>query len=343
MMISYRTRQIYRRLWRVIWILALVTALVIACWVLWLRRFVVYTNQGVRFDFDLPQEFPQGQVSQQTPNTSVPDIYFTDPPPTKPPVVEENENYAGYYVTVDDLLANKDKLDVLLAQIQALPEGTPLMVDVKGYWGYFYYDSELGTGSSSLDIAAMQAFFEAVNASGVHAIAKLPAFRDYDFADQNNACGLKIDKGYLWVDSGRCYWLDPGSEKVQAYLVQIARELRDLGFDEVAFTNFTIPEDEAIVYPGDRQAALDQAAQTLLDACVKEDFVLSFITEDPGFALPEGNCRLYLENVAAADVQTVISAMDPSIVERTVFFAHSNDTRYDICGVIRPLNMAQTG
>ena len=338
MIVSYRTRQFSKRLWRVILVLALVAVMLVLCWALWLRRFIVYTTDGVRLDFDLTQEFPQGQTAPTNQPLSPPDIYFTDPEPSKPPVVEDNAGFSGYYVTVEEL---QTQLDTVLEQILALPEDTPVMVDVKGYWGYFYYTSALGTGSSSFDMAVMDAFFAAVNASGVHTIARLPAFRDYDFVDKNYACSLKTANGNHFVDDGRCYWADPALEKVQVYLVQITRELRDLGFDEVAFTDFCFPDSPKLVYNGDREQALQAAANTLLSAFGQEDFVISFITTDPSFALPDGNCRLYLQDIAAADVQAVLSAMDPDVVERTVFFSSSNDTRFDACGVIRPLKMAE--
>lgn len=338
MIVSYRTRQFSKRLWRVILALVLAAIVLVLCWALWLRRFIVYTSDGVRLDFDLSQEFPQGQTAPGNKPVSNPDIYFTEPQPSKPPVVEENKNFSGYYVTVEELL---NQLDSVLDQILALPADTPVLVDVKGYWGYFYYTSAVGESSSSFDMATMDAFFAAVRESGVHVIARLPAFRDYDLVDKNYACGVKKVGGGHYVDAGRCYWADPAMEKVQDHLVQITRELRDLGFDEVAFTDFAIPDAADVAYTGDREAALQSAMDTLLAACSRDDFVISFITTDPSFALPDGNCRLYLQDVAAADVQTVLASMDPSVVERTVFFSNSNDTRFDVCGVIRPLKMAE--
>lgn len=338
MRLSYKTRQFYRGLFRVLFVLLMAALLVLLCWVLWLRRFIIYTAAGVRLDFSLSQQFPQGQVSQQRPHVPVPDIYFTQAqPPEEPPVVEQ-EAFSGFYVTVEEL---QDELDSVLTRILNLPEGTPVMLDVKGYWGYFYYSSALGDLSNSFDGATMDAFFAAVHESGAYAIARLPAFRDYDFASENTACGLKESRGYLWVDSDRCYWLDPANDAVLTYLVEISKELRNMGFDEVAFYNFCFPDTNQIVYEGDRAQAIEKAAATLVSASAKEDFVVSFITTDPTFSLPAGNCRLYLQDVAAADVQTVLMLMEPGVMERTVFFAQSNDTRYDVCGVIRPLKMAE--
>lgn len=346
MRLSYKSRQFLRRAWRVALVLLVAAVVALLCWVLWLRRFVIYTADGVKLDFSLQQQFPQGQTGPQGTLPSQPDIYFTDTEPTAPTdpsqgegqPPEETPRFEAYYVTVDEL--QKD-LDTVLERIQALPEGTPVMLDVKGHWGYFYYSSDLGKFSGSFDRATMDAFFAAVHESGAYAIAKLPAFRDYQFALANTGSGIKVDKGYLWVDPDRCYWLDPADDVVLTYLVSICKELRNLGFDEVAFYDFYIPKANTIVYQGDRAAAIQKAANTLVSACAKDGFTVSFITTDPAFPLPNGDCRLYLENVAAADVQTVLMLMSQHVMERTVFFTKSKDTRFDVCGVIRPLIMAE--
>ncbi len=337
MAIPYKTRKFYGRIFRFLLILLVFVLIATICWVLWLRRFVIYTDEGVKLDFQLSQQLPQGQTSQPENTIRPPEIYFSQPAETKPPVEDQTAQFQGYYVTVEELQTD---LEAVLQKIQSLPENTPVMVDVKGYWGYFYYSSQLGSSSSSFNMAVMDAFFAAVRDSGAYTIARLPAFRDYDFADKNLQSGLKDDRGYLWVDPDRCYWLDPASDAVLTYLIQICKELRDLGFDEVSFLNFCFPDTKEVVYEKDREEVLKNAAQNLVSTCTTANFVVSFITTDPAFPLPEGNCRLYLQNVAAADVQTVLTLMEPGVQERTVFFTTSNDTRYQVCGIIQPLIMA---
>lgn len=337
MRLTYRARQFYRRLFRVILVLVLAVLLLLLCWVLWLRRFIIYTDNGARLDFGLSQQWPQGQTGQVTTAGSMPDIYFTQDTTLPPPVEEENA-FSGYYVTVEEL--QKD-LDGVLTQIQALPEGTPVMLDVKNHWGYFYYTSDCGASSNALDASAMDAFLAAVNASGAHAIARLPAFRDYAFAEDNLSCGLKESRGYLWVDENKCYWLDPAKEETLDYLISICQELRRMGFAEVALQNFCIPESDQIVYQEDRATVIADAALALANACTTAHFTVSFITDDPAFPLPAGSCRLYLENVAAADVETVLTQLSGDAIDRVVFFTATNDTRFERCGVLRPLHMAR--
>ena len=70
-------------------------------------------------------------------------------------------------------------------------------------------------------------------------------------------------------------------------------------------------------------------------------FTISFVGTDPSVPLPEGRCRLYLKNVAAADVETTAAATglaEPAI--RLVYLTEVHDTRDDVCGVLRPLEAA---
>lgn len=337
MQISYRTRQFYRRLWLTVLALALAALTLLLCWVLWLRRYVVYTPDGARLDFSLSQKWPQGATNQEVISLTKPDIYYTEKEEPQGPE-QTDIRFQGYFVTVDELL---EDLDGTLEKILALPENTPIMVDVKGYWGYFYYSTNAGCGTSgSFDMATMDAFFKAVNEAGLYTIARMPAFRDYAFAAEHISSGLKTQAGYLYVDPDRVYWLDPMDDAVLTYLIQISKELEAMGFDEVAFQDFRFPDTNQVVYDTDRDVAITKAAQTLATTCANDHFAVSFITTDSNFPLPEGNCRLYLQDVAAYDVQDVLALLSPETAKRVVFFTNSNDTRYEKCGVIRPLYMA---
>lgn len=341
MALTYKTRQFFRRLFRTLLILVLAALLVLLCWVLWLRRFIVYTADGVHLDFSLSQEWPLGQTGQTATQATHPDIFFTQTTaPSTPPPTEEDfvPDFEGFYVTLEEL---QNEREDVLQRILNLPAGTPVMLDVKSYWGYFFYSSNCGKGSGSFDMATMDAFFAAVTESGVYTIARLPAFRDYAFAEANTGCGLKESRGYLWVDPDRCYWLDPGSDGTHDHLVRIIRELRDLGFDEVAFTDFCFPDTDQVVYTNDKADTIAKAALALVMGCATDQFAVSFITNNPQFPLPEGNCRLYLQDVSAVDVHTILGQMNPETVKRTVFFTITKDTRYETCGVIRPLKMAE--
>ena len=340
-MLSYRSRRALRRLCTVLLVLALLVALGLLCWLLWLNRFVIYTKDGVKLDFGISDEFQPGQLAgtQSTENTI--QIEFDQTEPTEPPSTELKQ-LSGYYITLDML---KGDMSSLKEQIAQLPKGTPVMLDVKSIRGEFYYSSNVGNPSSAVSQAALDDLIAFLRDGGYYIIGRLPAFRDYQFGLRNVACGLmdinKVHLVALWMDETKCYWLKPDADGTVQHLVRIVTELRTLGFDEVLFYDFRFPDTDQIYYTGDKTAALATCAQTLVTACTSETFTVSFTSTDPTFPLPEGRCRLYMENVAAENVLLMAEQAgmtDPEL--RMVFLANTNDNRYDDYGVLRPLDSA---
>jgi len=340
-MLSYRSRRALRRLCTVLLVLALLVALGLLCWLLWLNRFVIYTKDGVKLDFGISDEFQPGQLAgtQSTENTI--QIEFDQTEPTEPPSTELKQ-LSGYYITLDML---KGDMASLKEQIAQLPKGTPVMLDVKSIRGEFYYSSNVGNPSGAVSQAALDDLIAFLRDGGYYIIGRLPAFRDYQFGLRNVACGLmdinKVHLVALWMDETKCYWLKPDADGTVQHLVRIVTELRTLGFDEVLFYDFRFPDTDQIYYTGDKTAALATCAQTLVTACTSETFTVSFTSTDPTFPLPEGRCRLYMENVAAENVLLMAEQAgmtDPEL--RMVFLANTNDNRYDDYGVLRPLDSA---
>ena len=345
-MLSYRSRRALRRLGKFLLILVMMAAVGILIWFLWLNRCVIYTRDGVKFVFGNSGEFLPGQVAGtgSVENTIV--IDYEQTVPTEPPSTEMKQ-MSGYYISPDQL---KGDLTGLKNQISELPKGTPILLDVKNIRGEFFYSSYKATlFSSAVSQASMDDLIAFLRDGGYYIIARLPAFRDWEFGRTHVSCGLldinKIQQVALWLDRSdgtAAYWLNPDEAGTVEYLVGIVTELRTWGFDEVLFYDFRFPDTDQIYYTGDKAASLAACAQTLVTSCSSETFAVSFVSSDPSFPLPEGRSRLFMENVPAENVllmaeQAVMT--DPEI--RLVFFANTNDTRYDEYGVLRPLDMAR--
>ncbi len=332
MILSYRTRQFLRRLFSTAAVVLSVLAVVLLCLFLWLQRFLVYTEQGVLLDFDRNNDLSQSQAP--LPEASAPpvSILFDDKP-----YQEGMGQLIGFYIDAEDLMEN---IDAVQAQLQQLEPGTAVLLDLKGYRGNFYYSTKVGDSkSSSYDIAKMDKLIKYLADSELYAIARISAFRDYYYGLNNTSCGLAVSAGYLWMDTGRAYWLDPGKEQVRTYLIQTVRELRDLGFDEVVLQNFCFPNTDSVIYKNDKAEVLAAAAEKLVTACSKEDFIISFSSNTPNFTLPGENCRLYLDNIAATEAQ---GAWDSVTVadkrQQLVFITATGDSRYDLGnGILRRL------
>ena len=338
MSLSYRTRRHLRRLWTVLLVLALLATVALLVWLLWLNRFVIYTKDGVKLDFSVTDSFQGGQLAGTEPPMESIYISYDPTQPTEPPTTELTQ-LAGYYIPAEDL---KGDMQVLKDQISQLPAGTPIMLDVKNIKGEFYYSSNVGNPSAAVSQAAVDDLIAFLRDGNYHIIARLPALRDYLFGLNNVPCGLfKINIVALWMDEARCYWLNPLADGTVQHLVRIVTELRTLGFDEVVFYDFRFPDTDQIRYNEDKDAAIASCAQTLVSACASETFTVSFVSTDPAFPLPEGRCRLYMENITADeiyDIEEQVMMADPE--KRLVFLTDSNDTRYQQFGVLRPLDQA---
>jgi hypothetical protein len=337
MAIPYRTQRLLKRLGTGILVTVLIVAVASLCWLLWLERFIVYDREeGLILD-DRSSIDIQGQPLKHRNNLPKVEIYYNE---GENAIVTETdmEKLTGYYISAADL--EKD-ITAIRPQLEALEPGTPVMIDVKNIKGELFYDSAASEyRSSTISASAMSELLKYLNSNGFYTIARMPAFRDFNFGLNNVAYGLPTSGGYLWVDSSYCYWLNPSSQVTRSYLISIISELKNMGFDEVVLTDFVFPESTEIVFDGDRQGAINDCAKVLVDTCSSEAFTVSFVGT-ANFTMPTGRSRLYLENAQPAQAATLAQATgleQPEIY--VVFITELHDTRFDDYGVLRPLSGA---
>lgn len=337
MTLTYRTKRRLQRIGLIALVALLVGILVWFCWVIWLERYVVYTRDGATINFELSDDVGQGQIAAPPSADETVAIYYNE----GANAIDSSAGLtqiSGYYIDADILqndLANARDI------VATLPSGTAVMVDVKSPKGSFYYTSSLSEAvqNTSVNSATVDSLITDITSRNLYAIAVVPAFRDYSYGLNHVSSGLAVPKGYLWADDDYCYWLDPTDAGTINWLKSIIEELRDLGFDEVVFTNFCFPNTDSIVFNGDRIEAINKAANNLVTACATNNLAISFMTSDASFVLPEGRSRLYLENVGAQSVESVAATTavpDPTV--NLVFMATTNDTRFNEYSVIRPIN-----
>ena len=346
MAIPYRTRRAFKHIFTLLLALALVAVFVLMCWLLWLDRFIVYTKDGAFLDFSRDNKLLSGQVAVPTePKPTVP-IHYGDDDVV---ITTELKQMVGYYITEADLSAPQNsknpqddsaqKIDALIAKIRKLPVGTPIKLEVKNIKGRFFYSSTIGSQRNSrINTEKVDELISVINQQNLYLIAELPAFRDYYFGLNNVPYGLHHTSGrYLWMDDAGCYWLNPASSGTITFLAQILTELKGLGFDEAVFSDFRFPDTTNILFNGDKAAALETAAKTLLTACSNDTFAVSFIGS-ASFPLPEGRTRLYVKGVAATNCENIAQQTGLKTPEiNLVFIAESHDTRYEKYSVLRPM------
>lgn len=339
MKIPYRTQRALQRFGLITLVVLIVAGLVFFCWFTWLERYVIYTrDQGAIVDMQLPPAVALGEEAVPESTNETLSIYYNEGE-NAINVSKELTQMTGYYA---DAAALEESVATVFAQANALPAGTPIMLDVKSPKGNFFYSSTVSEKRNpDLDIAKMDEMIAALDKKGMYLIARLPALRDYHFGLTATSNGLFVASGaHLWADDDYCYWLDPTSEGTITYLIQIVTELKNLGFDEVVFDEFRFPDTDNLKFSGDRDKAIAAAAKTLATSCATENFAVSFVG-DAKFSLPKGRTRLYLTNGVAAEADAIAKKTgleNPAI--SLVFLTEIHDTRFEAYSVLRPLEAA---
>ena len=335
--LTYRTRRRLRGFGITCAVLAVLAAFFFLTWFAWLERYVVYSKDGARLDFE--GSFQPGEPQEVTPpDRPTVEVYYNEGD-QEVETSYDLEQLQMRYVTGEMLMHSIAEVD---SQLSDEDHPVPAVIlDLKSIYGSLYYSSQTEPGSVSdqMDVTAVDRLIEKLDASGTYLIARLPAFRDYAYGLEHLNDGLSVSDGsHLWADEQNCYWLDPTSTNVLSRLIALAGELRSLGFDEVLFTDFTFPDTYQLEFDGDRAAAIANAAATLVSSCTTDRFAISFQTADPNFPLPAGRTRMYLTDVTAVSAKAVFDGCTlPQPAAQLVFLTESSDTRFDLSSVARPL------
>lgn len=347
MTIPYRARKNLRRAGITILVLLCIAAALLTVWLLWLNRYIIYGQDGAHLDFELSAIAQNGEAATPPEPAPTVSIHYGDDKPSDLPAASTMAQLNGLYITQEQL---RSDLAAVRAEVEKLPAGSTVMLDVKNVKGEFFYSSVMGRNAGGISAEEMDELLELLKSRDCYIIAKIPAFREYWFILDDESArvpfGLprKGGSGALWLDkSGPNYWLNPASDGALNHLIKIVSELRTKGFSEVLFADFQFPETDQIKFDGNRQEALSKAAATLVKTCASQNFTVSFLATSEPITLPEGRCRLYFTGVEAADIDALIQKLsytDPAL--KTVFLTDRTDTRYDAYGVLRPLYVPES-
>jgi len=341
MNIPYRTRRVLHRIAAVVLFLLILLIITWFCWVVWLERYIVYTRDGAELDLSLSSNEVVGEAATPPAPGQGISIYYNEGD-NAVEITNELTQLDGYYIDINTLT---NDIAGVWDMLEPLKAGTPIMIDLKGGYGSFYYSSTVpeAIASQSVSVASVDELIKEMKNKGFYTIARISAFRDYNFGLHHVSSGLMhVNRMGLWPDEGGCYWLNPEDPIVVSWLTNLVNELKNMGFNEVVLTDFRFPNSDKYLYNGDKNQALANTAQRLLDSCTAVNFTLSFGTTDASLQIPDGRSRIYLENVDPTNVgarASQVTVDNPQI--RLVFLASTNDTRYNDYGVLRPITVSE--
>ena len=120
-----------------------------------------------------------------------------------------------------------------------------IVVDMKDDFGLLRYPSQNPIARSCRAIRPIfdvDSLLERMHSHGVRVIARIVCFKD-DHACNYSNFAVYHSRGGIWVDEGGAHWLNAFDERTWVYHVSIAKELAELGFDEIQLDYVRFPTD----------------------------------------------------------------------------------------------------
>lgn len=126
-----------------------------------------------------------------------------------------------------------------------------LVIDMKDDWGNLYFPTrnrvakEINSARRPLNI---QGILRSLHENGIYAIARMVVFKDkrlYDAYNHKYAI-INAETKEPWQEGDREYWVDPHARFIHDYTLDLARELQEIGFDEIQFDYIRFPSDGPI-------------------------------------------------------------------------------------------------
>lgn len=286
---SYRGRQGF---WRGFLIVVLVLILLAACAFLFLQRFITYSDDG-SFRLEMP-EIPflenimgeQKEQPQQNVNLVIGSSdrdETSDGEETQQPEQPQQSEESSGETTQPQQTQTRPNTPLRLVGMPVLPGDEAALnaeLELVGADGFvFTAKAEEGTVNFSSAVAMPDAVSDgAVSGEllgklcaipGVYTVAKINCFRDslYAFANMGEA-GICQSNGYIWYDYNLGHWLDPEKEAARRYVIDLALECAQLGFDELML--------EDALYPArGKTYKIDYSRNTM----EKTDALVQFLTQ----------------------------------------------------------------
>lgn len=288
--------------WKILLAILLVLVIAVAASVIYLQQFLVYGADGsrqIRLPWQTEEKAPppdgKGEAPENQPDVDV--------------VVQEPEDQSPKETAAFSLPAQA--LTQALWQEAEKPAGAnAVAVRLKTSNGTVYFNAAnavSGAVETEMDTAAALAAVTAQE--GLHTIASVACLQDFKAANADvEGRGLKNTGGYIFYDGNNSLWLDPAKPGTREYVCALAKEIAELGFDELLLTDFSYPtvgKINKIHYNTDVPLAnnLDLLLSDLNTALESYDILLS--VEVPEAVIAEGP-----DTVAGLDLNRLVSRVD---------------------------------
>ena len=132
-----------------------------------------------------------------------------------------------------------------------------VVIDIKSYDGHISFmplTTELSPAVGGCFVRDMQDFIDHLHSKGIYVIGRIAAFQDVFRVKESPDLAVKKASATttVWRDHKGIPWIDAGARPHWDYLVALARDAHNIGFDEINFDYIRFPSDgnmKDIYYP----------------------------------------------------------------------------------------------
>ncbi len=123
-----------------------------------------------------------------------------------------------------------------------------LVLDLKDYTGTIAYagtEIEIPSVGPGCRIADLPEFITELHERNIYTIARITVFQDSLYASHHPDLAVQrvSDTEKIWRDKNGLAYIDPGASEYWDYIVDMAKEAYEIGFDEINFDYIRFPSD----------------------------------------------------------------------------------------------------
>lgn len=165
-----------------------------------------------------------------------------------PPVahIETPEQVKAIYMTQCVVGTPSFRQD--LVEIADTTEINSIIIDIKDFTGLIAFPTDnpllSHAVSNKCGAADMKAFIQTLHSKGIYVIGRVTVFQDPHMTRRHPDLAVKkASDGSVWKDYKGLSFIDAGAEEHWKYIVELAKESYEIGFDEINFDYIRFPSD----------------------------------------------------------------------------------------------------
>ena len=213
--------------WKILLSIVLVLIIVASLGFLALQRYIVYDETGTPH-FLLPGSSEVQPEHPQQPHASL---------VVEEPEVTEEEGWQ-LYLAPSPVVTEAEAQTVLAAAARC--GGAAVTVKDESGKVYFRTPTAISSGAEDETAGAIAALVSGTD----RAAARIVCFADPKAANSDvEGLGLKNTGGFIFYDGANRQWLDPAKEAARSYIIQLAVECAQMGFDEIILSAVSYPTE----------------------------------------------------------------------------------------------------